>query len=750
MGPHLAEVREAVPFYSALSGPHHICSRIGLASGTGSMIQKERFRALVKDRAFLFAVTALALILGLAYWDWRQFQAAAARVQETERSLRLIENILSTMKDAETGQRGFIITGDDPYLEPYRKARSEINSQMAAIRASSVERSPLGGTLQMLSQTIDAKFSELQTIIDKRREQGPEAAFEELKKGRGKRLMDEIRIYCGHIEDNLRAQLSVRNSLAESQTRDARLISAGASCMLFILVALATIKFKAEKEAAEKANQVKSSFLANMSHELRTPLNAIIGYSEMLLEEAEDAGQTALVPDVHKILAAGKHLLDLINAVLDLSKIEAGKMELYLETFDVSALAGEVVSIIKPLLEKNGNSIRLTVDPAVQTMRSDQTKLRQSLFNLLSNASKFTTNGSVALDIGMLAEQRIVFAVSDTGVGMTPEQIERLFEPFTQGDASTSRKYGGTGLGLVISRRFARMLGGEITVESEAEKGSTFTLTLPQTIELENQTAESAPVGVAAGNAAGVVLVIDDEPAVHEILARTLLKYGFRTERALSGEEGLRLARKLRPQIITLDVMMPGMDGWSVLSALKADPDLRDIPVIMLTIVDNKNLGYSLGAADYLTKPIDRERLASVLMRYRGGARNLALVVEDEPSSRDVLVRLLKNDGWQVNEAGNGREALSEIARERPNVILLDLMMPEMDGFEFLAELNRHPEWKSVPVVVITARDLSGEDRKRLNGHVSRVLQKGLYSRDELIEHISRLVASRVRASEIP
>jgi signal transduction histidine kinase/CheY-like chemotaxis protein len=601
----------------------------------------------------------------------------------------------------------------------------------------------------LLTGTIDAKFAEMQKLIDMRRELSAEAAFAEMKKGGGKRIMDEIRIYCGHIEDNLRVQLAMRNTVAEAQTRDARLISAGASCMLFILVALATIKFKTEKEAAEKANQVKSSFLANMSHELRTPLNAIIGYSEMLLEEAEDTGQAELLPDVHKILAAGKHLLDLINAVLDLSKIEAGKMELYLETFDVPALANEVGAIIKPLLEKNGNSFRLTVDPAVQTMRSDQTKLRQSLLNLLSNASKFTSGGAVALDIRMLPGQTLAFAVSDTGVGMTEEQIARLFEPFSQGDASTSRKYGGTGLGLVISRRFARMLGGEITVESEQGKGSTFTLTLPQSVDLE-KAGEITPLTTPAGDMAGVVLVIDDEPAVHEILARTLVKYGYRTERALTGGEGLRLARKLRPQIITLDVMMPGMDGWSVLNALKSDPDLRDIPVILLTIVDNKNLGYSLGAADYLTKPIDRERLASVLMRYRGAAGNLALVVEDEPSSRDVLVRLLKNEGWLVNEAGNGVEALAELSRARPNVILLDLMMPEMDGFEFLAEVDRNPEWKSVPVIVVTARDLSSDDRDRLQGHVSRILQKGLYSRDELLQHISNLAASRMRASETP
>ncbi|MDP9054028.1 MAG: response regulator [Acidobacteriota bacterium] len=712
------------------------------------MTGRERFQALFRDQAFLFALTALVLILGLAYWDWRQFQAAGAQVRDSEESLALIQNVLSTMKDAETGQRGFLITGDELYLEPYNRAKSRIDGELAAVKSSSIDRSPLAGTIQMLGENIRAKFVEMQQLIDLRREQGEEPAFTGLRTGYGKRLMDDIRIDCAHIDDSLRSQLETRSRVAESQTREARLISSGASCLLFLLVTLVTIKFRNEKEAAEKANEVKSSFLANMSHELRTPLNAIIGYSEMLLEEAEDADQTALVPDVHKILAAGKHLLDLINAILDLSKIEAGKMELYLETFQVETLVEEVVSIVKPLVEKNGNTIRLSVDGAIGTMRSDQTKLRQSLFNLLSNASKFTSNGVIGIDVMMLPDKKIAFAVSDTGMGMAEEQMARLFEPFSQGDASTSRKYGGTGLGLVISRRFARMLGGDISVVSEPGQGSTFTLMLPQELELDRNAGEAAHPALPPADPGGTVLVIDDEPAVHEILARTLVKHGFRVERALSGEEGLRLARKLHPRIITLDVMMPGMDGWSVLSALKSDADLAEIPVVMLTIVDNKNFGYSLGAADYLTKPIDRERLTSVMLRYRGEMKNKALVVEDDLASREVLVRLLRNDGWLVAEAGNGIEALAELARDRPGVVLLDLMMPEMDGFEFLERVGRHAEWKSIPVVVVTARDLTAEERERLNGRVSRVLQKGLYTRDQLVEQISLLVASRIKRTE--
>ena len=700
--------------------------------------------ALWRDKAFQFALVALALILGLAYWDWSRFQAADLLVQETDASLLQIQSIQSTMESAETGQRGFLITGDDRYLEPYTTARKNIGRQLADTGAVRLQQTALKDSFATLQKVIAAKFTEMETLIDLRRQLGQEAAFETLEEGSGKRLMDDIRIYCQTMETALRKQLAERNRSAKSQTRNARLTSSGASCLLFILVAMATIKFKKEKEAAEAASQIKSSFLANMSHELRTPLNAIIGYSEMVLEEAEDSGQTAVVPDMNKILSAGKQLLGLINSILDLSKIEAGKMELYLETFSVPALVEEVTQVIRPMVEKAGNTMSVKLDPLVQSMRADQTKLRQSLYNLLSNASKFTSGGAIGLEVRMLGEESILFAVSDTGIGMTPEQSARLFEPFTQGDASTSRKYGGTGLGLVISRRFANMMGGDIVVESTEGKGSTFTLTLPRTVDAEpKKSGDVPPSPVTERETAGTVLVIDDEPAAYEILSRTLAKHGFRVEAAMSGEEGLRLARKLRPQIITLDVMMPGMDGWAVLAQLKSDPELAAIPVIMLTISDNRNLGYSLGAADYLTKPIDRERLAAVLLRYRKDPGSSVLIVEDDAESREMVRRLLQGDGWSVAEADNGKTALEQLAKHRPAIVLLDLMMPEMDGFEFIVEMQRHEEWKSIPVIVITARDLNAEDRARLNGHVTRVLQKGLYTRDELLDQISGLVASR-------
>jgi PAS domain S-box-containing protein len=390
------------------------------------------------------------------------------------------------------------------------------------------------------------------------------------------------------------------------------------------------------KEAAEAANRAKSSFLANMSHELRTPLNAIIGYSEMLREEAQEFGQGALTPDLEKINAAGKHLLGLISDILDLSKIEAGKMDLYLETFDVGGMLREVVSTVQPLLAKNANRLEVRAAPELGTMRADLTKLRQALFNLLSNACKFTDHGTITLLALREADdggERLVFRVSDTGIGMTAEQLAKLFQAFSQADASTTRKFGGTGLGLAITRHFCQMMGGDIAVDSEPGRGSTFTIDLPA--EAAGRGAAAAETAIAARRGGQTcVLVIDDDRAVQDLMTRFLTKEGYEVCSAPSGEEGLRLARESQPSAITLDVMMPGMDGWAVLTALKADPQLAHIPVIMLTIVDDKNLGFALGAADYLTKPIDWSRLEAVLQRHcRHRPPGPIPVVEDDDTA---------------------------------------------------------------------------------------------------------------------
>jgi signal transduction histidine kinase/DNA-binding response OmpR family regulator len=503
------------------------------------------------------------------------------------------------------------------------------------------------------------------------------------------------------------------------------------------------------REAAEQANRTKSAFLANMSHELRTPLNAIIGYSEMLQEEAEERGQAGFVPDLQRIHLAGKHLLSLINDILDLSKIESGKMELYLEDFDIRALVHDVENTIKPLVEKNGNVLEVGCPDDVGTMHADVTRVRQVLFNLLSNATKFTEKGRVSLDVAAESASEgelLVFRVADNGIGLTEEQQARLFQAFTQADASTSRRYGGTGLGLVISQRFCQMMGGEVAVASEHGKGSTFTVRLPRRMEERRVTPPPLPVprpapARVAAPAATVVLVIDDEASARDLLSRSLGKEGFVVHTAPTGEEGLRLARMLRPDVISLDVLMPGMDGWAVLRALKADHATSAIPVVMVSMVDEKDMGFALGASDYVSKPFDRERLAAVLRKYKCASPPCTvLLVEDDAATRDVLRRRFEQDGWSVCEAGNGRIGLEAVARNRPQLIVLDLMMPEMDGFEFVAELRKSEPGSRIPVVVVTAKDLTPEDRDRLNGHVRSIFQKGEFSRDELVREIRLLL----------
>jgi len=496
------------------------------------------------------------------------------------------------------------------------------------------------------------------------------------------------------------------------------------------------------KEVAEQANRAKSTFLANMSHELRTPLNAIIGYSELLQEDMCDLAVPELIPDTQKIHAAGKHLLGLINDVLDLSKIEAGKMDIFSEKFELMGLVNEVVSTVHPLFSRHHNYLEVICINEPTEVQADLVKVRQILFNLLSNAAKFTEKDQIYLEIA--SEQKadgewVRFSVTDHGIGMTPQQMQKLFKPFSQADNSTTRKYGGTGLGLTITQRFAEMMGGSISVESESGRGSTFSVRLPR--HIESRQADSNPEQTPAPDPpqGPLVLVIDDDPLVHELLSTHLEHLGYRVAVADNGQAGLAQAQALKPQVITLDAMMPGMDGWSVLHALKSTAALAAIPVVMMSLDEDQGRGYALGVTDYLPKPIRREQLLKIMQRCLGDAqsRNI-LLVEDDSLTREMVSTLVRKAGWEVKTAENGQIALNLLEAYLPNLILLDLMMPEMDGFEFLAWLRENPDWRTIPVVVLTAKDITQEDRDLLEHAVQRVFQKGHYQRDELIEEVRR------------
>jgi signal transduction histidine kinase/DNA-binding response OmpR family regulator len=512
-------------------------------------------------------------------------------------------------------------------------------------------------------------------------------------------------------------------------------------------------RLEVARDQATEASRIKSTFLANMSHELRTPLNAIIGYSEILEEEASDKGLLALLPDVDRIETAGRHLLGVINDILDLSKIEAGRMDIYIEDFDVAALIGEIQSMIVPLAARNGNALEVTCPADLGRMRSDLTKVKQSILNLLGNSSKFTTDGRITLVVSRhptATGSDISFRVSDTGIGMSASEMAKLFQAFTQADTTTTKRFGGTGLGLAITKHFCDMLGGSIAVESEPGKGSTFTITLPDRGIVES--AVAAEPRVATGtDGGGTVLVVDDDPVCLDLLSVTLGREGYRVIHARSGEEALQQARAHHPQAITLDVLMPRMDGWSTLVALKADPVLREIPVIMLTVLKDRGLAFSLGASDFMTKPVDRVALSSMLRQYRASRADLVFIVEDDPATRDATRRLLEKLGLRVAEASNGHEGLRWLdGHLAPTLILLDLMMPVMDGFEFLEELQRRPNLRHVPVVVLTAKQLSQEEITVLTGRTKRIMTKQATSNEELVAAIRRCVQRHLDEQATP
>ncbi len=476
-----------------------------------------------------------------------------------------------------------------------------------------------------------------------------------------------------------------------------------------------------------------------MSHELRTPLNAIIGFTRIVRRKAEGALPEKQTENLDKVLTSAEHLLSLINTVLDIAKIEAGRMDVTAANFSPAQLLDQCATTAAPLL-KTGVALVKAFDADLAIAHTDQDKIKQILLNLLGNAAKFTHKGTVTVG-AQVRDGRLSVAIADTGIGMTAEAIGRIFEEFQQADTSTTRKYGGTGLGLSISRSLARLLGGDITVTSEVDVGSTFTLSVPLRYGQGPQAAVPRVAGPepTARPGKAMILAIDDDPNDLDILQENLHEAGYQVAGAASGEEGLAKARTLHPDVITLDVMMPNKDGWQVLYDLKADPGTHDIPVIMLTVVDKKPLGYQLGAADYLLKPFDSDTLLAALQRVRhangGHAAKRLLVADDDPNVIDLISQLL-GEHYQIEAVADGIEALAAIERNRPDILLLDLMMPRLDGFGVIEKLQQHPDQRSIPVVVLTAKNLSAEEAASLNAGVAKVIQKQGLAGDALVAAI--------------
>jgi len=512
------------------------------------------------------------------------------------------------------------------------------------------------------------------------------------------------------------------------------------------LIDARTGEMETARDEARDASDQKTKFFANMSHELRTPLNAILGYGEMLYEDCEDLGYDDLLPDLKKITSSGSHLLSLINNILDLSKIEAGKMELFITSFEIENMVETIKNISEPLAAKNDNGFVVNFDGAMGSMSQDETKLRQCLTNFLSNGFKFTKNGTVTLDVkarSVEGVEFIDFAVIDTGAGMSAEGVAKVFEEYTQAERSTSANHGGTGLGLPISKKFAEMMGGDVVLTSEEGVGSVFTLSVPrECAEYNEDDVDSNVINLDADD--NLVVLVDDDVAMHDLIKRTISKLSLTLIGATNSEKGMELIREVKPKLILLDVLMPGRDGWSLLKECKTDKELKDIPVIMISQLNQSNLAASLGANDYLTKPIDRSHFVNTVQRLLGtGAKNQkVLVIDDDKDVRELLSRLLKDAGYRPIDARDGKEGL-ERTKDEPALIILDLEMPRMDGFEFLDNYIKDvPEEKRAPVLVFSGKDLTDVQEDLLKERVVGLVKKDDVSMDNLSKMIQGIVKS--------